>query len=46
MSDEHAGRFYNRHGAEDLTKDWLAWNDIGIVLGRSAAPDRGESIES
>jgi GNAT superfamily N-acetyltransferase len=41
VGDEHAGRFYKRHGAEDLTKHWLVWNDIGTVLGRSAAQDRG-----
>lgn len=33
VGDEHAGRFYRRHGAEDLRKHWMVWSDIGIVLG-------------
>jgi ribosomal protein S18 acetylase RimI-like enzyme len=27
-----AQQFYKRHGAENLNKHWLVWNDIGIVL--------------
>ena len=38
VGDEQAGRFYKRHGAEDLAKHWLVWNDIGTVLR-----DRGRS---
>ncbi len=35
VGDEHAGRFYRRHGAVDLAKHWLVWNDIGTLLGES-----------
>jgi ribosomal protein S18 acetylase RimI-like enzyme len=27
-----ARKFYKRHGAEDLNKHWLVWNDISVVL--------------
>jgi GNAT superfamily N-acetyltransferase len=27
-----ARRFYTRHGAVDLNKHWLVWNDITVVL--------------
>lgn len=29
-----ARRFYRRHGAADLNKHWLMWNDINVVLGK------------
>jgi ribosomal protein S18 acetylase RimI-like enzyme len=36
VGNEHARRFYKRHGAEDLNKHWLLWNDISAVFGGSA----------
>jgi ribosomal protein S18 acetylase RimI-like enzyme len=27
-----ARRFYRRHGAGDLNKHWLVWDDIGVVI--------------
>jgi GNAT superfamily N-acetyltransferase len=35
VGDEHARVFYKRHGAEDLNKHWLIWNDISAVLEHS-----------
>jgi GNAT superfamily N-acetyltransferase len=29
-----ARRFYMRHGARDLNKHWLVWDDIAFVLGQ------------
>ena len=29
-----ARRFYTRHGAENLNKHWLVWNDIQVVLSQ------------
>jgi ribosomal protein S18 acetylase RimI-like enzyme len=31
-SNAVARAFYRRHGAEDLNRHWLVWNDIGVVL--------------
>jgi GNAT superfamily N-acetyltransferase len=27
-----ARRFYTRHGADNLNKHWMVWNDINVVL--------------
>jgi ribosomal protein S18 acetylase RimI-like enzyme len=32
VGSEQARRFYKRHGAEDLNRHWLVWNDIRVVL--------------
>lgn len=37
VGDERARRFYKRHGAEDLSKHWLVWNDISGVRTTCAA---------
>ena len=31
-ANERARGFYVRHGAVDLNKHWLVWEDIGVVL--------------
>ena len=38
VGDEHARRFYRRHGAVDLLPPhWLVWNDVGTLLGDADA---------
>lgn len=32
VGDDAARPFYRRHGAVDLSKHWMVWNDIGVVL--------------
>jgi S1-C subfamily serine protease len=32
VGDDVARPFYRRHGAVDLNKHWMVWNDIAIVL--------------
>lgn len=32
VGNERAYRFYTRHGAADLQKHWLVWEDVGSVL--------------
>lgn len=32
VGDDAARPFYRRHGAVDLNKHWMVWNDIGDVL--------------
>ena len=37
VGNERARRFYTRHGAVELRKHWLVWEDIGIVLASPLA---------
>jgi GNAT superfamily N-acetyltransferase len=37
VGDDDARLFYGRHGAVDLNRHWMVWNDIGGVLENSAA---------
>jgi len=32
VGDDAARPFYRRHGAVELNKHWMVWNDIGVVL--------------
>jgi ribosomal protein S18 acetylase RimI-like enzyme len=32
VSVEHARHFYRRHGALELSKHWMVWDDISIVV--------------
>jgi GNAT superfamily N-acetyltransferase len=34
--DERSRSFYVRHGARELNKHWLAWDDIGAVVPQGA----------
>jgi GNAT superfamily N-acetyltransferase len=38
VGDDHAYRFYCRHGAADLRKHWLVWEDIATVLSGQPPP--------
>jgi GNAT superfamily N-acetyltransferase len=37
VGDDNARPFYRRHGAVELNRHWMVWNDIGGVLERSTA---------
>jgi GNAT superfamily N-acetyltransferase len=37
VGDERARHFYKRHGAVDLNKHWLVWNDVSAVIGDTAS---------
>ena len=37
VGDDSARPFYRRHGAVDLSKHWMVWKDIGVVLGETEA---------
>ncbi|MGQ0539331.1 MAG: GNAT family N-acetyltransferase, partial [Gemmatimonadaceae bacterium] len=37
VGDDAARPFYKRHGAVDLNKHWMVWNDISQVLTTSEA---------
>lgn len=39
VGDEHAGRFYRRHGARDLVPHWLVWDDIEAVPNPATSGD-------
>jgi hypothetical protein len=32
VGDDAARPFYRRHGAVELNRHWMVWNDIGQVL--------------
>ena len=38
VGDDNARGFYARHGAEDLSKHWMVWNDIGQILDTHDSP--------
>jgi GNAT superfamily N-acetyltransferase len=39
VGDDEARPFYRRHGAVELNRHWMVWNDIGVVLeGSPPAP--------
>jgi GNAT superfamily N-acetyltransferase len=38
VGDDNARGFYARHGAADLSKHWMVWNDIGNVLDTHDSP--------
>ena len=40
VGDEKARPFYKAHGAVELSKHWMVWNDIGEVLGKSTERER------
>lgn len=43
-----ARRFYRRHGAVDLNRHWLVWNDVAVVLregGHAPASPSPETSE-
>ena len=40
VGDDDARPFYRHHGAVELSKHWMVWNDIGGVLGSTAAATR------
>jgi GNAT superfamily N-acetyltransferase len=37
VGDDSARPFYRRHGARDLNRHWMVWNDIGAVIEGSTA---------
>ena len=37
VGDDDARPFYRRHGAVELNRHWMVWNDIATVLRRSAS---------
>jgi GNAT superfamily N-acetyltransferase len=37
VGDDNARPFYRRHGALDLNRHWMVWNDIGVLLEGSTA---------
>jgi len=37
VGDDSARPFYRRHGAVDLNRHWMVWDDISGVLARSTA---------
>ena len=41
VGNERAHRFYTRHGATELRKHWLVWEDIGVVLDGPSSTERG-----
>lgn len=36
VGDDEARPFYRRHGAVELNRHWMVWNDIGVVPESSA----------
>ena len=36
VGDDEARPFYKRHGAIELNRHWMVWNDIGVVFESSA----------
>jgi GNAT superfamily N-acetyltransferase len=38
VGDDAARPFYRRHGAVELNRHWMVWDDIGDVLRLPAAP--------
>ena len=46
VGDDEARPFYKRHGAVELNRHWMVWNDIAVVLessgpARLSPPKRG-----
>ena len=46
VGDDEARPFYRRHGAVELNRHWMVWNDIAVVLessgpARLSPPKRG-----
>jgi GNAT superfamily N-acetyltransferase len=37
VGDDEARPFYRRHGAVELNRHWMVWNDIGEVVERAAS---------
>jgi GNAT superfamily N-acetyltransferase len=35
VGDDEARHFYRHHGATELNKHWMVWEDIGIAKGRA-----------
>jgi GNAT superfamily N-acetyltransferase len=35
VGDDRARPFYRKHGAVDLDRHWMVWDDIGAVLSRA-----------
>ena len=42
VGDDAARPFYRRHGAVELNRHWMVWDDIGVVLDSAASAENGK----